>query len=358
MVIFCSNCGTKLDDDADFCTNCGTKTDDSPSYPFSGNNNAQNTPSYPFSGNNKAQNTPSYPFSGNNKARNTPKVMNSGKSTVKIKNFIRENDNIKVVDEKGPFTIIEYEKDLSLTPRDAMIMYFSSKMNVRPRQLVADLSKTSGVCLQSGSLQWMSGSNKLSSGIEGVGDFGKKYLKSKVTGESTVKPEYAGDGYVVTNKTYKHLIILDLDDFDNNLMIDDGLFLAAEKSVHLTVKARTNLSSAIAANKGLFNTVLEGNGYVCLESRVPFKEIIVLELNNDTVSIDGSMAIAWTSTLELTVEKSANTFVGAAISREGFVNVYRGTGKILMAPLTDVIYIEDLPQRDSANVGVAHKVFK
>ena len=249
----------------------------------------------------------------------------------------------RFLDEKGPFKVIEYEKDLSVTPAEAISKYFSSQMNVRPRQLVVDLSKTVGIYLQAGAMQWMSGDNKLSSGITGIGDFGKKYLKSKVTGETTVKPEYSGNGYLVTEQTYKHLILLDLDDWDNNLMIDDGLFLAAEKSVELLVKRRTNLSSAAAAAEGLFNSVLSGKGFICLESKIPFKELIIIELNNDTVSIDGPMAIAWTSTLNLTVERSAKTFVGSAVSGEGFVNVYRGTGKILMAPLSGRLKYRELP---------------
>jgi uncharacterized protein (AIM24 family) len=219
-------------------------------------------------------------------------------------------------------------------------------MNVRPRQLVVDLSKTQGIYLQAGAMQWMSGPNKLSSGIKGVGDFGKKFLKSKVTGETTVKPEYSGEGYLVTEQTYKHLILLDLNDWNNNLMIDDGLFLAAEKSVDLSVKRRTNFSSALAAAEGFFNTVLHGNGFICLESTIPLKELIIIEIENDTVSIDGPMAIAWTSNLELTVERSAKTFVGSAVSGEGFVNVYRGTGKILMAPLTGHLKFRDLPKSD------------
>lgn len=306
MTKYCTNCGAELEDNSEFCTNCGTR--------LNGNSNL--------------------PLRGNKR------------SGVKIRNFIGDNDNIKVLDEKGPFTVIEFERDLSVTPREAMVMYFSSKMNVRPRQLVVDLSKTSGIYLQAGAMQWMSGSNKLSSGIKGVGDFGKKFLKSAVTGETTVKPEYSGDGYLVTEQTYKHLIILDLNDFGNNLMIDDGLFLAAEKSVSLSVKSRTNFSSAIASNEGLFNTVLHGNGYVCLESKIPYKELIILELENDTVSIDGPMAIAWTSELELTVEKSGNSFLGSAVSGEGLVNVYRGTGKILMAPLTGKLKFRDLPKSD------------
>lgn len=262
---------------------------------------------------------------------------------IRIKNFVNENDNIKVLDEKGPFKVIEYEKDLSVTPDEAIMKYFSSQMNIRPRQLVVDLNKTSGVYLQSGAMQWMSGSNKLSSGIKGVGDFGKKFLKSKVTGETTVKPEYSGNGYLVTEQTYKHLILLDLDDWNNSLMLDDGLFLAAEKSVNLSVQRRTNFSSAMAASEGLFNTVLLGNGYVCLESRIPYKELIIIELENDILSIDGPMAIAWTSNLELTVEKSGKSILGSAVSGEGLVNVYKGTGKILMAPLMGKLKYRDLP---------------
>lgn len=291
MVQYCTNCGAKVEDGSEFCIECGNRL----------------------------------------------------KSGIKIRNFIGENDNIIVLDEKGPFKVIEYEKDLSVTPAEAISKYFSSQMNVRPRQLVVDLSKTVGIYLQAGAMQWMSGDNKLSSGITGIGDFGKKYLKSKVTGETTVKPEYSGNGYLVTEQTYKHLILLDLDDWDNNLMIDDGLFLAAEKSVELLVKRRTNLSSAAAAAEGLFNSVLSGKGFICLESKIPFKELIIIELNNDTVSIDGPMAIAWTSTLNLTVERSAKTFVGSAVSGEGFVNVYRGTGKILMAPLSGRIKYRELP---------------
>ena len=307
MVKYCSNCGTQLEDNSEFCTNCGTKLNNS----------------------------------------NLP-VAEKKEGKIKISNFIGDNDNIKVLDEQGPFKVIEFERDLSVFPSEAVIKYFSSKMNVRPRQLVVDLSKTSGMYLQAGAMQWMSGSNKLSSGIKGVGDFGKKFLKSAVTGETTVKPEYTGHGFLVTEQTYKHLIILDLDDFDNNLMIDDGLFLAAEKSVELAVKARTNLSSAIAAAEGLFNTVLNGKGYVCLESNIPLKELIIIEVENDTVSIDGPMAIAWTSDLELTVEKSGNSLVGSAISGEGLVNVYRGTGKILMAPLTGKLKYRDMPQSDKS----------
>ena len=46
------------------------------------------------------------------------------------------------------------------------------------------------------------------------------------------------------------------------------------------------------------------------------------------------MAIAGSSSLDFTVERSGKTLIGSAASGEGLVNVYRGTGKVLLAPVS------------------------
>ncbi|WOV85912.1 AIM24 family protein [Sporosarcina jeotgali] len=69
-----------------------------------------------------------------------------------------------------------------------------------------------------------------------------------------------------------------------------------------------------------------------MESSVSREELIEIELENDELKIDGNMAIAWSGGLEFTVERSGKTIMGSAASGEGLVNVYRGTGKVLMAP--------------------------
>ena len=78
--------------------------------------------------------------------------------------------------------------------------------------------------------------------------------------------------------------------------------------------------------------MLTGQGIVVLESPVPQQELIQFNLQDDVVKIDGNMAIAWSGSLEFTVEKSGKSLIGSAVSGEGLVNVYRGTGTILMAP--------------------------
>ena len=50
------------------------------------------------------------------------------------------------------------------------------------------------------------------------------------------------------------------------------------------------------------------------------------------MKIDGNFAIAWSGSLEFTVERSGKSLIGSAASGEGLVNVYRGSGRVLMMP--------------------------
>ncbi len=51
------------------------------------------------------------------------------------------------------------------------------------------------------------------------------------------------------------------------------------------------------------------------------------------MKIDGNMAISWSGSLDFTVERSGKSLIGSAASKEGLVNVYRGTGKVLITPV-------------------------
>lgn len=250
-----------------------------------------------------------------------------------IKNFI-DNDDIKTLDTLGAYTVIEYQRDLSVSPAEAQLQYFCSQMNVRKRQVVCDLSKAaSGITLQAGAMQWMLGDVNATTGIKGVGDLLGKALRGSVTGESAIKPEYKGSGMLVLEPTYKHLILVDVASWNGSIVLDDGLFLACDSSLKHKLVARSNFSSAVAGKEGLFNLGIEGNGNLVLESNCPKEELIEITLQNDQLKIDGNMAVAWSGSLNFTVERSGKSLIGSAASGEGLVNVYRGTGKVLLAPV-------------------------
>ena len=224
-----------------------------------------------------------------------------------ISNFL-DNDDVAVLSALGPFQVIEYQRDLSVTPGSAMQAYYCAQMNVKKRQLVCDLSKAN-VTIQAGAMQWMLGNVNATTGIKGVTDLLGKAMRGKASGESTIKPEYTGDGLLVLEPTYKYLILLDCADWGGSVVLDDGLFLACDS-----------------------NLKHKGSGTFCIESDCPREELVEITLQNDVLKIDGNYAIAWSGSLDFTVERSGKSLIGSAASGEGLVNVYRGTGKVLMMP--------------------------
>ena len=202
---------------------------------------------------------------------------------------------------------------------------------MKKRQLVCDLSRAQ-VTIQAGSMQWMLGNVNATTGIKGVGDLLSKAVRGKVSGESAIKPEYTGNGILVLEPTYKHLILMNVADWGGSVVLDDGLFLACDSGLKHKAVMRSNFSSAIAGGEGLFNLSLNGSGVCCIESECPKEELIEITLQNDVLKVDGNYAIAWSGSLDFTVERSGKSLIGSAASGEGLVNVYRGTGKVLMMP--------------------------
>jgi uncharacterized protein (AIM24 family) len=118
-------------------------------------------------------------------------------------------------------------------------------------------------------------------------------------------------------------LLIGVDEWNGWIVIEDGLFLACDSELQHKAVMRSNLSSAAFGGEGLFNLGLSGEGVVALESYVSREELIEIELMNDELKIDGNMAITWSGSLKLTVERSGKTLLGPAASEEGLVNVYR-----------------------------------
>ena len=249
-----------------------------------------------------------------------------------IKNLTSPTGHI-ATETMGVFTVIEHAMDYSVSPAAAQTEYFMSKMNVKRRQVAANLDGSVGLVLQAGAMQWTVGDVHATTGIKGVSDFLGKMVKGAVSKESAVKPEYVGCGLLVTEPTYRYLLLENAADWSGGLVVEDGMFLACESSVRHEIQARASFSSVMAGNEGLFNLKLTGSGACVLESAVPRSEIVEVVLNDDVLKIDGHFAICWSGSLNFTVERSGKTLVGSAASGEGLVNVYRGSGRILLASL-------------------------
>lgn len=249
-------------------------------------------------------------------------------------NNLTNNDDIRTIESLGPFTVIEYIRDLSVMPYNAMNAYYCNEMNVRKRQVICDLNKAN-LTVQAGAMQWSVGDVNANTGVKGVGDLFGKALRGSVTGESAIKPEYAGSGTLVLEPTYRHILLLDVKDWNGSIVLDDGLFLACDSKLRHKTVMRSNFSSAVAGNEGLFNLGIEGSGTLAIECPCPREELVEIELVNDVLKVDGNFAICWSGSLSFTVERSGKSLIGSAASGEGLVNVYRGTGKVWLAPVSN-----------------------
>ena len=245
-----------------------------------------------------------------------------------------ENENRKFIKTVNNFHVLEYIQDVSVSPMNAQTEYFMSQMNVRRRQIVIELDKEHSAIIQAGAMQWMGGDIQATTGVKGIGDLFGKALKGAVTKETAIKPEYVGNGYLVLEPTYKYILLKDISEWGSSGMtIEDGMFLACDSHVQNKIVARKNVSSAVLGGEGFFNLSLHGTGTVALESNVPEEELIEIILEDDELKIDGNLAVCWSSDLDFTVERTTKTLVGSAVSGEGLVNVYRGTGRVLMSPV-------------------------
>lgn len=73
-----------------------------------------------------------------------------GEKEMEIKNLV--NEERKITKQRGIFSVLEYVRDLSVSPFNATAQYFMSKMDVRRRQVVAKLENDS-LTMQAGALQ-------------------------------------------------------------------------------------------------------------------------------------------------------------------------------------------------------------
>ena len=244
------------------------------------------------------------------------------------------------VDNTGTITALEpvgQDHRLEVRIPDELARYCIDKGSITIDGIsltIANLNGKVGLVLQAGAMQYIVGNVQATTGLKGVGDFLGKMVKSSVTKESAIKPEYVGTGVLVTEPTYKYLLTENVGDWTGGLVMEDGMFLACESTVKHEIQARSSLSSAALGNEGLFNLRLAGNGVCVLESNVPRSEIVEIDLQDDVLKVDGSFAICWSGSLSFTVERSGKTLLGSAASGEGLVNVYKGTGKVWLAPLT------------------------
>ena len=234
---------------------------------------------------------------------------------------------------ESKFQVLEYDRlKGAIDIETALGLNIMNEAGIKLRQ-VRIILEDSAVKLEAGALSYLKGNINIKNKVGGVVGLGKKFLNSKLTGETMFKPTYEGTGEVFLEPSFGHYALIELE--DEEIIVDDGLFYACEEEIEVGATMQKSISSSIFGNEGLYQTSISGNGIVVLELPVPETEIFKCKLYNDTLKVDGNFVVLRTSNVKFTVEKSSS-LVGSATNGEGLLNVYRGTGEVWLLPTKSI----------------------
>jgi uncharacterized protein (AIM24 family) len=180
---------------------------------------------------------------------------------------------------------------------------------------------------ESGALHYMRGKIEITSSAPSVGGF----FKSVVTGENIFRPTYAGTGEIFFGPPiFGEYEILNL--AGEEWILEQGSYVASDAGIEISA-FRNKAVSALAGGEGWFQTSVKGAGQVVIQAPGTIQRI---DLVNDKLSVDGKFAIARTAGLKFEVQKAARSILGSITSGEGLLNIFEGTGTVLIAPVPNV----------------------
>lgn len=176
---------------------------------------------------------------------------------------------------------------------------------------------------ESGAMYYMKGPLTMDAKAPSAGGL----LKSFVSGENIVRPTYRGSGTLYLEPSYGEFTVLELQ--NETWILDKGAYYASEMSIDIDVM-KNKAVAGLVSGEGMFQTKVSGTGKVVISSVGPLEKI---ELNNDKLVVDGSFAVARTGGVEFKVAKAAKGLFASAMSGEGLVNTFEGTGTVLLCPV-------------------------
>ena len=226
--------------------------------------------------------------------------------------------------------VIEYTQLAGSDNLDvAAKLFYASQVGMRLKQIKIQL-QNGAAQLETGIMQFMKGNIDADTTLGGLGGLAKKMLTNALTQETTFRPRYRGIGDIYCEPTFGHFMLLALS--NEEAIIDKGLFYASEGSIEVGVAMQKNISSAMLGGEGLFQTKISGTGWAVMSIPVPASEVVRYTLNNEKLSVDGTIALLRKGNIEYRVEQSNKSRLGSAISGEGLLQTFTGTGEVWLAP--------------------------
>ena len=180
---------------------------------------------------------------------------------------------------------------------------------------------------EAGALHYYHGNIEMTSKAPSAGGM----LKSMVSGETIFKPTYTGTGQVYFGPPmFGEYVVLQLN--NEEWILDQGAYVCSDVGIEVGTH-RNKAMSALMGGEGLWQTSVKGTGTVVMKAPGKVQQI---QMQGERMAVDGSFAVARSSTLDFSVKRASRSLVGSMTSGEGLLNVYQGHGVVLLAPVPNV----------------------
>lgn len=183
------------------------------------------------------------------------------------------------------------------------------------RQLLCNVGRNP-ISTQPGLLQWKIGEIV-------VIPAGKKIGGLK---EVTIKPEYAGEGYILLKSTHEYYVVIRMDEWNmEQVTVDENSFVACDASIKQKLIPKNTMSSSVSGGRGQNNIAFSGKGVIILKSPVDADNLTGFRMEKEILSVEEGKLLAWSSQLIFSVDANED-------GSGGYLHTLRGTGRVLAIP--------------------------
>jgi uncharacterized protein (AIM24 family) len=199
-----------------------------------------------------------------------------------------------------------------------------AKFEIKTRDLMHYVEITlnnESVRAESGAARYWRGDITMTNPMPSV----KGMIKSAITGNKVFRPVYTGTGTLMLSPRFHEFVEIELR--GNKMVLEKGAYWASDMGIEVDAFVN-NLSAGLLSGEGFIQTAVSGTGTVIACSPGPIE---VVDLRDDRLVLDGAYAVARSSALNYSVQKSSRSIIGSIASGEGLVQVIEGTGRVYMS---------------------------
>ncbi|KPA13055.1 transcriptional regulator [Candidatus Magnetomorum sp. HK-1] len=190
-------------------------------------------------------------------------------------------------------------------------------------QYVEILMTDETIIVEAGLMHYYQGDISMENPIPEAG----KIFKAKLSGEKIFRTLFHGTGKLVLSPSLVNYHAIKLE--DETFIVDKGAFCAADEGITIDIFVN-KASTGVLSGEGMIQTLVKGTGTVIISVPGPIETI---HLEDDTLVADGAFSVARSQSLNFQTQKSTSSMISSMTSGEGWVNVFQGTGTVLLSPV-------------------------